>query len=74
MIMARVDTLPEGAREVLKTGSVIEREFSHDLIKSVAGLPEQELLSCISSLKDSELLYEGASIRNPTTFQACPYT
>jgi len=58
MIMARVDTLPEGAREVLKTGSVIEREFSHDLIKSVAGLPEQELLSCISSLKDSELLYE----------------
>ena len=58
MIMARVDTLPEGAREVLKTGSVIEREFSHDLIKRVTGLPEQELLSCISSLKDSELLYE----------------
>jgi tetratricopeptide (TPR) repeat protein len=58
MIMARVDTLPEGAREVLRTGSVIEREFSYDLIKRVTGLPDQELLSCISSLKDSELLYE----------------
>jgi len=58
MIMARVDSLPEGAREVLRTGSAIEREFSYDLIKRVTGLHEQELLSCISSLKDSELLYE----------------
>lgn len=58
VIMARVDNLPEGAREVLRTGSVIEREFSHDLIKRLAGLPEQELLSHLSSLKDSELLYE----------------
>ncbi|TET51946.1 MAG: hypothetical protein E3J53_04235 [Desulfobacteraceae bacterium] len=58
VIMARVDNLPEGAREVLRTGSVIEREFSYDLIKRLAGLPEQELLSHLSSLKDSELLYE----------------
>ncbi|MBW2345653.1 MAG: AAA family ATPase [Deltaproteobacteria bacterium] len=58
VIMARVDNLPEGAREVLRTGSVIEREFSHDLIKRLAGRPEQELLSHLSSLKDSELLYE----------------
>ena len=58
VIMARVDALPEGAKEVLRTGSVIEREFSYDLIKSVTGLPEQELLSHLSTLKDSELLYE----------------
>ena len=44
VIMARVDALPEGAKEVLQTGSVIEREFSYDLIKQVTGLPEQELL------------------------------
>jgi tetratricopeptide (TPR) repeat protein len=56
--MARVDHLPEGAREVLRTGSVIEREFSHELLKKVTGLPEQELLSHLSTLKDSELLYE----------------
>jgi tetratricopeptide (TPR) repeat protein len=58
VIMARVDHLPEGAREVLRTGSVIEREFSHELIRQVTGLLEQELLSHLSTLRDAELLYE----------------
>jgi tetratricopeptide (TPR) repeat protein len=58
VIMARVDSLPEGAKELLQTGSVIEREFSYQLIKRVSGLSEQELLSHMSALKDSELLYE----------------
>ncbi len=58
VIMARVDSLPECAKEVLQTGSVIEREFSYPLINRVTGLPEKELLSYLSSLKDSELLYE----------------
>ena len=58
VIMARVDSLPEEAKEILQKGSVIEREFSHELIKRVVELPEQELLSNLSILKDSELLYE----------------
>jgi class 3 adenylate cyclase/tetratricopeptide (TPR) repeat protein len=58
VIMARVDSLPEGAKEVLQTGSVIEREFVYELLKVVAGLPENELLSHLSVLKDAELLYE----------------
>jgi tetratricopeptide (TPR) repeat protein len=58
VIMARVDALPEGAKEVLQTGSVIEREFSYELIKRVSDLPEQDLLSRLSILKDSELLFE----------------
>lgn len=58
VIMARIDSLPEAAKEVLQTGSVIEREFSYELIKRVMGLPEQELLSHLSALKNSELLYE----------------
>jgi tetratricopeptide (TPR) repeat protein len=58
VIMARVDSLPEGAKEVLQIGSVIEREFSCLLINRLAGLPEQQLLSHLSVLKDSELLYE----------------
>jgi class 3 adenylate cyclase/tetratricopeptide (TPR) repeat protein len=58
VIMARVDSLPEGAKEVLQTGSAIEREFSYALIKRVMGIPEQELLTHLSVLKDSELLYE----------------
>ena len=56
--MARVDLLPEAAKEVLQTGSVIEREFSYELIKKVSDFTEQELLSHLSVLKDSELLYE----------------
>ncbi len=58
VIMARVDSLPERAKEVLQTGSVIEREFSYPLINRVTGLSEKELLSHLSVLKDSELLYE----------------
>jgi class 3 adenylate cyclase/tetratricopeptide (TPR) repeat protein len=58
VIMARVDSLTEDAKEVLQTGSVIEREFSYELIKRVMGIPEQELLSHLSVLKDSELIYE----------------
>jgi len=58
VIMARVDLLPEGAKELLQIGSVIEREFSHKLITQVTGFPEQELLSRLSALKDSELIYE----------------
>ena len=51
VIMARVDSLPERAKEVLQTGSVIEREFSYPLINRVTGLPEKELLSYLSILK-----------------------
>jgi class 3 adenylate cyclase/tetratricopeptide (TPR) repeat protein len=58
VIMARVDSLPEGAKELLQTGSVIEREFSYELIKRVVGISQEEFLSYLSVLKDSELLYE----------------
>ena len=58
VIMARVDSLPERAKEVLQTGSVIEREFSYELIRRIMSLQEQQLLSDLSVLKDSELLYE----------------
>ncbi len=58
VIMARVDSLPEGAKDVLQAGSAIEREFGYELIKAVTGLPEQELLHHLSVIKDAELLYE----------------
>jgi class 3 adenylate cyclase/DNA-binding transcriptional ArsR family regulator len=58
VIMARVDSLPEGAKDLLQTGSVIEREFSYELIKRVTGFSEQALLSHLSALRDSELIYE----------------
>jgi class 3 adenylate cyclase/tetratricopeptide (TPR) repeat protein len=58
VIMARIDALPEGAKSLFQTASVVGRVFSYDLIKKVTGLTEQELLSSLSGLKDSELLYE----------------
>jgi tetratricopeptide (TPR) repeat protein len=58
VIMARVDSLPEGTKGLLQTVSVVGRESSYDLIKRVTGLTEQELLPQLSVLKDSELLYE----------------
>jgi class 3 adenylate cyclase/tetratricopeptide (TPR) repeat protein len=58
VIMARVDSLPQEMKGLLQTVSVVGRESSYDLIKRVTGLTEQELLSQLSVLKDSELLYE----------------
>jgi class 3 adenylate cyclase/tetratricopeptide (TPR) repeat protein len=58
VIMARVDLLPEGSKKLLQIGSVIEREFKYELIKRVTGLSQDELLSALSVLKDSELIYE----------------
>ena len=58
VIMSRVDSLPESAKEVLQMGSVIEREFDHELLRKVTGLTEADLLSNLSVLKDAELLYE----------------
>ncbi len=58
VIMARVDSLPDAAKRVLQAGAVIEREFSHDLIKAVTGMSQEELLTDLSVLKDAEPLYE----------------
>ncbi|MBC2713831.1 MAG: AAA family ATPase [Desulfobacteraceae bacterium] len=58
VIMSRVDRLPERSKEILQYGSVIEREFSYELLKHVMALSEQELLANIDILKESELLYE----------------
>jgi class 3 adenylate cyclase len=58
VIMARIDSLPEGMKSLLQAVSVVGRESSYDLVKRITGLPEQELLSHLSVLKDSELLYE----------------
>jgi predicted ATPase len=58
IIMARVDALPEGAKELLQVSSLIEREFGYKLIKSAMHLPEEDLLRRLSFLKEAELLYE----------------
>ena len=66
MIMARVDSLLAATKTVLQNGSVIEREFPHELIKRVTGLHEQQLLTHLCILKESELLYERGIYPNST--------
>ena len=58
LLMSRVDKLPEGAKEILQIGSVIEREFGWNLLKEVTGLEEMELLARLSHLKEAELIFE----------------
>jgi len=58
VLMARIDSLPIGSKEVLQTGSVIEREFSYQLLKKIIDISENELLSQLSFLNETELIYE----------------
>ena len=58
IITARVDTLPESAKKVLKAASTIEREFGYELIKRVTEYQEDELAASLSALKDAELIYQ----------------
>jgi class 3 adenylate cyclase/tetratricopeptide (TPR) repeat protein len=58
VIMARIDSLLEEIKSLLQTASAVGREFDHYLIQKVTGFAEQELLSHLSALKDSELIYE----------------
>jgi len=58
IIMARVDILPEAARQIIKTGSVIEREFSRSLISKATGLEPENLAAGLTALKNAELIYQ----------------
>ena len=58
VIMARIDSLPEEVKNLLQLASAIGREFSHYLIQKLAVFEENDLLSHLSFLKNSELIYE----------------
>jgi class 3 adenylate cyclase/tetratricopeptide (TPR) repeat protein len=58
VVMARVDSLPQETKGLLQTASAVGRESGYDLIKRITDLAEPELLSHLSVLKDSELIYE----------------
>jgi len=66
VIMARIDSLPVGAKKLIQMGSVIEREFSYQIIEQLIDLTEQELISYLSVLKDAEVLYERGVFPNST--------
>ena len=57
VLMARIDRLAEGAKSVLQMGAVIGREFSGELLRELAGLPEGEFTAHLAALTSAELLY-----------------
>jgi tetratricopeptide (TPR) repeat protein len=62
IIMSRIDVLPETARQILRTGSAIEREFSYRLIQRATAMPEEALQAGLSLLKKAELIYQRGAI------------
>jgi predicted ATPase/DNA-binding CsgD family transcriptional regulator len=57
VLMARIDRLPDSAKSVLQMGAVIGREFRWEVLQTVTGLAEPELLAHLSALTDAELVY-----------------
>jgi predicted ATPase/class 3 adenylate cyclase len=55
-LMARLDRLAP-VREVAQIGAVVGREFSHELLSTVAGLPKERLEDALAQLVRSELIF-----------------
>ena len=56
-LMARLDRLGPVAKEVAQTGAAIGREFGHELLASVADLPEPRLREALDRLTNAGLLF-----------------
>ena len=66
VIMARVDSLPAGAKDLLQTCAVFEREFGRQLIRTVTEIPEEEISSHLKDLRQSGLIEERRAYPEPT--------
>jgi predicted ATPase/class 3 adenylate cyclase len=57
-LVARLDRLGPIAKQVARTGAVIGREFSYELLAAVAGRSERELRDELARLVNSELVFQ----------------
>jgi class 3 adenylate cyclase len=64
-LMSRVDRLGS-AREVLQIGAAIGREFPHELLAAVAGLPDAVLQDALIRLIEAELVFPRGTPPNAT--------
>jgi class 3 adenylate cyclase/predicted ATPase len=55
-LMARLDRL-EPVKEVAQIASVIGRNFDHEMIAALAGMPEERLADALGKLVDAELVF-----------------
>jgi hypothetical protein len=71
-LMARLDRLGLAAKEVAQVGAAIGREFGHELLASVADLPEPRLRDALDRLTDAGLLFaRGVPPIPPTSLSTC---
>jgi class 3 adenylate cyclase len=63
-LMARLDRLGP-AKEIAQIGAAIGRQFSYELIKSVAALPAPALRDALRHLLDSQLVSERRGVSGP---------
>ena len=56
-LMARLDRIP-AALPIAQLGATIGREFSYEMLKAVAGLPEADLVEGLAQLGESGLVIE----------------
>jgi len=56
-VMARLDRLDPGAKEMAQIGAAIGREFSYELVADVAGRPETEIARALEALVGSGLAF-----------------
>ena len=56
-LMARLDRLGATARQVSQAGAAIGREFGHDLLATIAGVPDDTLGSALQRLEDARLIH-----------------
>jgi adenylate cyclase len=57
---ARIDRLPQDAKEILQAASVIGRTFSEPIVRRIVGRPEAQLRGLLRSLCSAEFLSEEA--------------
>jgi class 3 adenylate cyclase/tetratricopeptide (TPR) repeat protein len=60
VIAARIDRLPDLAKQVLQTAAVIGKEFSAALVGRIANLPETDLAEALRTLLRADLVVEAA--------------
>jgi class 3 adenylate cyclase/tetratricopeptide (TPR) repeat protein len=58
ILAARIDRLPEGAKQLLLTASVIGKHVPYALLAAIADQPEDNLRQGLAHLQEAEFLYE----------------
>ena len=64
-LLARLDQLAK-VKEVAQIGAAIGREFTYDLLMSVADISHVQLASALAQLVDSEIIFKRGSQPNPS--------